>query len=154
MKLAPNEEVRRYWRPMNNVFFLFWADFFFLQITWTLNSLCFLLEPSLPSDSSSHWSLSHHLCPLPSLILLTGSLRLQNNLNVICSWFRNPLLFPGTKGCKVHFSSSMQGSRGTDGNLYFQLCSPQLCPIRLMTEPSENPLTSWHQSHGRRSYGP
>ena len=129
MKLAPNEEVRQYWRPMNNVFFLFWADFFFFfQISRTLNSLCFLLEPSLPSDSSSHWSLSPQLCPLPSFMLLTGSLRLQNNLNVICSRLRNPLLFPGTKGCKVHFLIKHARFSGTGRQPVFPTLLPTALP--------------------------
>lgn len=81
-----------------------------------------------PLDSSSHWSLSPQLCPLPSFILLTGSLRLQNNLNVICSRFRNPLLFPGTKGCKVHFLIKHARFSGTGRQPVFPTLLPTALP--------------------------
>ena len=61
---------------------------------------------------------------------------------------------PVVRGENSTLSSRMQGSRGPACNLYFQLCSPQLCLIQLMAEPSENPLTSRLQSHGQGSYGP
>lgn len=59
-----------------------------------LSLLRFLLEPSPPSGPPSSWSLCPHVRPFLSFLLPTSSLRLQHNLNVVCSLFKNPRLLP------------------------------------------------------------